>query len=71
MPVLGNMEGFASWKLMPQYPTMMHYVELLLDSPEFFVMFWNSVKAYSSDSGRSASGGNSGGMGICKIPVSG
>ena len=23
---------------------MMHYVELLLDSPEFFVMFWNSVK---------------------------
>lgn len=44
MPVLGNMEGFASWKLMPQYPTMMHYVELLLDSPEFFVMFWNSVK---------------------------
>ena len=44
MPVLGTMDGFASWKLMPQYPTMMHYVELLLDSPEFFVMFWNSVK---------------------------
>lgn len=44
MPVLGNMEGFASWKLMPQYPTMMHYVELLLDSPEFFIMFWNSIK---------------------------
>ena len=44
MPVLGNMEGFASWKLMPQYPTMMHYVELLLDSPEFFVMFWNSAR---------------------------
>ena len=44
IPVLGNGEGFASWKLMPLYPTFSHYVELLLDSPEFFVMFWNSVK---------------------------
>lgn len=44
IPVLGNGEGFASWKLMPLYPTFCHYVELLLDSPEFFVMFWNSVK---------------------------
>ena len=25
-------------------PTLRHYVELLLDSPEFFHMFWNSVK---------------------------
>lgn len=44
LPVLGDGEGFASWKLMPLYPTFSHYVELLLDSPEFFVMFWNSVK---------------------------
>lgn len=44
IPVLGNGEGFASWKLIPLYPTFSHYVELLLDSPEFFVMFWNSVK---------------------------
>lgn len=26
------------------YPTLRSYVEVLLDSPEFFVMFWNSVK---------------------------
>lgn len=39
-----NMSGYASWKFMPQYPTLRSYVELLLDSPEFFVMFWNSVK---------------------------
>ena len=39
-----NGEGFAGWKLLPSYPTLAGYVELLLDSPEFFVMFWNSVK---------------------------
>ena len=38
------MKGYASWKLFPEYPTLKHYVEVLLDSPEFFVMFWNSVK---------------------------
>lgn len=44
-PVLNaNAKGYASWKLMPEYPTLRSYVELLLDSPEFFVMFWNSVK---------------------------
>lgn len=35
-------KGYASWKLFPEYPTLKHYVEVLLDSPEFFVMFWNS-----------------------------
>lgn len=44
LPVLGTGEGFASWRLIPVYPTFTHYAELLLDSPEFFVMFWNSVK---------------------------
>lgn len=44
-PVLDtNISGYATWKLLPQYPTLRSYVELLLDSPEFFVMFWNSVK---------------------------
>lgn len=43
-PVLTGGEEFASWKLFPRYPTLRSYVELLLDSPEFFVMFWNSVK---------------------------
>ena len=37
-------KGYASWKLFPEYPTLKHYVEVLLDSLEFFVMFWNSVK---------------------------
>lgn len=47
-PVLGDAGGFASWKLLPEYPTLRSYVKLLLDSPEFFVMFWNSVKITGS-----------------------
>ena len=43
-PVLAEGEGYASWRLLPMYPTLRSYVEVLLDSPEFFVMFWNSVK---------------------------
>ena len=35
---------YASFPLLPHYPTLQHYIEILLDSPEFFVMFWNSVK---------------------------
>lgn len=43
-PVLGEDEGFAVWRLMPLYPTLANVVELLLDSPEFFQMFWNTAK---------------------------
>ncbi len=37
-------DGYVRMLGLPQYPTLQSYVELLLDSPEFFVMFWNSVK---------------------------
>lgn len=43
-PVFMDGDGYASWRLFPQYLTMRNLVELLLDSPEFFKMFWNSVK---------------------------
>ena len=43
-PVLGNGEGFVDLRLLPMYPTLRSIVELLLDSPKFFVMYWNSVK---------------------------
>lgn len=43
-PILLETKGMASWPLLPKYPTFKPYVELLLDSPEFFAMFWNSVK---------------------------
>lgn len=41
--VLLGKKGTAQWPVLPQYPTAKPYVELLLDSPNFFVMFWNSV----------------------------
>lgn len=37
-------EGKIVWSWLPWEPTLRHYVELLLDSPGYFVMFWNSVK---------------------------
>lgn len=44
-PVLSEKsKEFVSWGLLPSYPTLRAYIELLLDTPEFFVMFWNSVK---------------------------
>lgn len=43
-PVLGDGEGYALWRLIPLFPTLRNVVELLLDSPEFFQMFWNSMK---------------------------
>lgn len=43
-PALYGEDGYAAWGLLPLFPTMRAYVELLLDSPEFFVMFWNAVK---------------------------
>jgi len=41
---LGGGGAGGSMELLPVYPTLRPYVELLLDSPDFFVMFWNSVK---------------------------
>ena len=43
-PVLGNAEGTAVWPLLPMYPTLKPYIELLLDTPQFFAMFWNSCR---------------------------
>lgn len=40
--VLGYNNEFVSWGILPTYPTLQPYLELLLDSPKFFVMFWNS-----------------------------
>lgn len=33
---------YVEWNIFPKYPTLKPYVELLLDSPNFFAMFWNS-----------------------------
>ncbi|SKA08420.1 multiple sugar transport system permease protein [Pilibacter termitis] len=40
----GDKNSFLSFQLFPQFPTIRSYITLLLDMPEFFVAFWNSVK---------------------------
>jgi multiple sugar transport system permease protein len=43
-PVLSQTDGFARWYLIPSYPTLRNCVRLLLDTPEYYVLFWNSMK---------------------------
>ena len=43
-PVFADTAGTASWPLLPAAPTLRSLVEVLLDQPGFFVMFWNSVR---------------------------
>lgn len=40
--VLGASDELASWNLLPNRVTLRHVVELLLDTPAFFRVFWNS-----------------------------
>lgn len=42
--VMTREKGYATWSLLPHDPTLRSYIELLIDTPEFFVMFWNSIK---------------------------
>jgi multiple sugar transport system permease protein len=42
-PVLTGGSGRASMILLPEFPTLKQYVMLLLDTPKYLSMFWNSV----------------------------
>lgn len=42
-PALGAGQGMARWQLLPSWPTLQPLVELLFDTPEYFVMFWNTA----------------------------
>lgn len=47
--IMGISDGEISWPVIPQFPTLKPYLELLFDSPNFFVMFWNScLQVFSS-----------------------
>lgn len=35
---------FIKWKLLPDYPSFANYGKLLLETPQFSVLFWNSMK---------------------------
>lgn len=43
-PVWEEGEGYARWFLLPSWPTLRSAVRLLLDTPEFFSVFWNSCR---------------------------
>ncbi len=42
-PILGEGKGFAVWHLIPLYPTISHFYRLLIESPAFYRLFWNTV----------------------------
>lgn len=43
-PLSDAAKGFVYWKWMPDYPAFSHYENVLLFTPQFYVVFWNSVK---------------------------
>jgi multiple sugar transport system permease protein len=43
-PVYEQGQGFVGWSFIPNYPTLEHYKKLLFMTPQFFVLFWNSIK---------------------------
>lgn len=43
-PIFAESTEYISWKLVPDYPTFEHYGKLLFMTPQFFVLFWNSMK---------------------------
>lgn len=44
LPLLTDSAEYIGWRWIPDYPTCENYKELLFLSPDFFVLFWNSVK---------------------------
>lgn len=44
LPVLTESSKTVNWNPLPLYPTLHHYVKLLFQTPQFFTVFWNSVK---------------------------
>ncbi len=43
-PVFTGMGDYIRWSLVPDYPTFENYKKMLFETPQFFVLFWNSVK---------------------------
>ena len=43
-PVFSDRMDYVSWKIVPDYPTFENYGKLLFMTPQFFVLFWNSIK---------------------------
>lgn len=46
-PVFSDALEYISWKAVSNYPTFENYGRLLFMTPQFFVLFWNSIKMVS------------------------
>ena len=44
LPLLTDGERLITWKFFPAYPTFEHYQKILFQTPQFFIVFWNSMK---------------------------
>ena len=43
-PIFAENMEYISWKFMPDYPSFENYGKLLFFTPQFFILFWNSMK---------------------------
>lgn len=41
--IVKDTDSYITWKLIPDYPTIKHYVKLLFYMPSFYVVFKNSI----------------------------
>ena len=44
LPLMADQEQLITWNFWPAYPTFSHYGKILFQTPQFFVVFWNSMK---------------------------
>lgn len=44
LPLITDAERFITWNFFPTYPTFAHYAKILFQTPQFFIVFWNSMK---------------------------
>ena len=43
-PLMADTKKLVTWRFFPSYPTFSHYGKILFQTPQFFIVFWNSMK---------------------------
>ena len=44
LPLVADKDELITWTFFPRYPTFEHYFRILFQTPQFFAVFWNSMK---------------------------
>ncbi len=42
-PLFTEQKNYVTWRFLPNDPSLVSVIELLIDTPEFYIMFWNST----------------------------